>query len=271
MSWYSKAWKYGKWAVPVVAAADYAVGKTFGNDYTVQGLLDNQTNDPAAAEKQRLQDALKNGSPYSQAPQLDPALISQLRDRSEGRGPSAADQAYRQASQDSLSQQAALAHGGSAMQARQALLNQGHIQQGLTAGVTQARTAEQSQALGQYQQALAINAQLQQGSNLANQNAYLDILNKQLALDSQPKPLSPREKALHAAVTVGATYMGGPVAGAAANQLAGGGYQNNYGDGTSLARQLTRGGFGQGDYDIDPNQAQMQPYINPFRATPPKY
>jgi hypothetical protein len=59
--------------------------------------------------------------------------------------------------------------------AREAMMQQGRVGQGMAAGVAQARTQEQLGAQSALAQALGQRDQL-------NQNAYLDVLGKQLGL-----------------------------------------------------------------------------------------
>lgn len=154
-------------------------------------------------DKNRLGTLLGQQSPYTQAQQVgrDPygggwgQLVSQLQNQANGTGPSAAQQAYRTASQDSMGQLSGMAAGSASPgAAREAMLQQGRIGQGMASGLASARTQEQMAAQGMLGQALtgagnsafqrdSLNAQLQQQNGANNQNAWLNILGQQLGLN----------------------------------------------------------------------------------------
>jgi hypothetical protein len=111
----------------------------------------------------------------------------------EGRGPSLAAQQYRSAQQEGVNASASIAAGRGAAAQRLAAQNIARSNAGLAAGVTEARTREQLGHQTAYNQALqsaqkmdadreALNVQLQQQTAAANQQAYLDLLAKQLGL-----------------------------------------------------------------------------------------
>lgn len=103
-------------------------------------------------------------------------LIKQLQDRAAGVGPSLAEQQYRAASQNTTSALGSMSRGSASPgAARQALIQQGRVGQGMAAGVATARTEEQMGATQALTQALGTRDQL-------NQGAYLDILAQQLGL-----------------------------------------------------------------------------------------
>jgi len=104
------------------------------------------------------------------------ALISQLQARSSGTGPSIAGDAYQQASQDAMNNLTSLSQGSaSPSAARQAILQQGHIQQGMSQGYARARNEEAAGATGQLGQVLGARDQI-------NQNAYTNLLSQLQAL-----------------------------------------------------------------------------------------
>ncbi len=82
------------------------------------------------------------------------SLIGQLQQQASGKGPSLAENAYRQAHAQGLQDQQSMAAGGSAGQARQAGLNTARLTQGLAAGSSNARLQEQMAAQQSLQQAL---------------------------------------------------------------------------------------------------------------------
>jgi hypothetical protein len=81
-------------------------------------------------------------------------LISQLKQRASGQGPSLAADAYGKAADDSLKAQQALSASGSPGAMRQAGMNMGQIGQGLAQGYGHARNEEMMGAQGQLQAAL---------------------------------------------------------------------------------------------------------------------
>lgn len=140
--------------------------------------------------------------PYSEAAQLgaDPrageinANLARQLAMAEGRGPSLAEQQYRTAQQENVAAQASLAAGGRGAQGQRfAAQNIARSQAGLASGVAEARTREQMAAQSAYNQSIqsaqgadaeraALNAQLQQQTGQANQQAYMTLLAQQLGL-----------------------------------------------------------------------------------------
>lgn len=106
-------------------------------------------------------------------------LVSQLQAQANGTGPSMAQDAYRQASQDTGAQLGSMARGsGSASAARNALMQQGRIGQGMAQGLASARTGEM--LAGQQ----ALTGALSQRDQI-NSGAYQNILGQQLGLSEQ--------------------------------------------------------------------------------------
>jgi hypothetical protein len=106
-------------------------------------------------------------------------LVSQLQQQASGAGPSMAQQAYRQASQDTTNSLGSLARGSASPgAARAAVIQQGRVGQGMASGLASARTQEQMAA----QQALA--GTLGARDSL-NQGAYMGVLGHQLGLSGQ--------------------------------------------------------------------------------------
>lgn len=104
------------------------------------------------------------------------SLINQLQARASGLGPSIAGNAYKQASQDSMNGLKSLAQNSSSPGAvRQAMLQAGHMQQGLAQGYSAAALQEQQANQSALGQALAARDQI-------NSNAYQNILSQQLGL-----------------------------------------------------------------------------------------
>lgn len=128
-------------------------------------------------DRERLGGMLNGQSPFAGSEWG--GLISQLQNTAAGRGPSVAGDAYRQASMDNS---AALASMGQASNspaaARQAMLQQQRVGQGLAGGYAQARNQEMLGAQNALSGALGARDQL-------NQGAYLNILAQQLGLNQQ--------------------------------------------------------------------------------------
>lgn len=119
-------------------------------------------------------DQLAGRSPFASGG-WDPA-INRLEGMASGTAPSLAEMQYRSASMDTTSALSSMARGSaSPAAARQAMIQQGRVGQGMAAGVAQARTNEQMQANNALIQALGSRDQL-------NQNAYLDMLAAKLGL-----------------------------------------------------------------------------------------
>lgn len=104
------------------------------------------------------------------------SLISQLQARASGEGPSIAGNAYKQASQDSMNNLASLSqNSASPGAARQAILQQGRINQGMAQGYGSAALQEQQMNEGALAQALGARDQI-------NSQAFQGILGQQLGL-----------------------------------------------------------------------------------------
>lgn len=176
-------------ATPTIQMAPGAPGPQTGNGYSGLGpgsLWDSigrqkgQAN-PALPyfeqDRQRLGGLLTGQSPFASSNWG--GLITTLEDRAAGRGPSAAGDAYRAAAQDTTNALSSMSRGsGSAAAGRQAMIQQGRVGQGMAAGYATARNQEMLGAQSALGQALAQRDSL-------NQNAYLDVLGKQLGLSSE--------------------------------------------------------------------------------------
>lgn len=125
-------------------------------------------------DRQRLGGMMDGRSPFAGGEWG--SLISQLQATAAGTGPSVAQDAYRNAQQDSRSALGSMARGSASPgAARAAMMQQGRIGQGMASGLATARTQEMLGAQGALTSALGARDQL-------NQNAYLDVLAKQLGL-----------------------------------------------------------------------------------------
>lgn len=125
-------------------------------------------------DRSRLGGMLGDRSPFAGAEWG--GLISGLQDRAAGKGPSIAGDAYRSAAMDTTAALGSMARGsGSAAGARQALIQQGRVGQGLAKGYADARNQEMIGAQSALASALSQRDQL-------NQGAYLDLLAAQLGL-----------------------------------------------------------------------------------------
>ena len=103
-------------------------------------------------------------------------LIKQLQDQAAGNGPSVAEQAYSRAQGDTTAALASMAQGSaSPAAARQAQIQRQRVGQGMASGLAEARTGEMLAGQNALSQALAQRDTL-------NQNAYLDVLGKQLGM-----------------------------------------------------------------------------------------
>ncbi len=128
-------------------------------------------------DRARLGSMLDGRNPYAGAEWG--SLIGQLQNRAMGNGPSITMDAYRQASQDNVNALGAMSRGaGTAAAARQAMIQQNRVGQGMASGLVSARNQEMIGAQGALTQALGQRDQL-------NQNAYLKILGAQLGLSEQ--------------------------------------------------------------------------------------
>lgn len=124
-------------------------------------------------DRQRTMDMLNGRSAF--AGNEWGGLINQLTGQMTGAN-SLAQMQYRQASQDTTSQLSSLSRGSaSPAAARQAMIQQGRVGQGLASGLAQAGTQERMAASQALTQALSSRDQI-------NSNAYLDILGAQLGL-----------------------------------------------------------------------------------------
>lgn len=160
MSWLDGMGAFGHVLGGMLSPAGEAINLLGGGD-DVKGLYGQLFNRPGQEQAQQY---LGQGQPY-----LDPATMKMLQDRAMGNGPSIAGDAFRNASQQGMTQQLAMSrNAGSSGAGRMAAQNMGNINQGMANGYATARNAEMQGASGQYLQA-------QQG----NQQAWLDIL-KQL-------------------------------------------------------------------------------------------
>lgn len=148
-------------------------GQIFGGDQVNLGAL----NLPYfQQDRDRLGGMLQGRSPYAGAEWG--GLISQLQNQAAGRGPSVAQDAYAQASQNTTANLRSMANGSSSpAAARMAMMEQGRVGQGMAQGLASARTQEQLGAQSALGQALGARDQL-------NQNAYLDVLRNQLGLSN---------------------------------------------------------------------------------------
>lgn len=126
-----------------------------------------------AEDRERLGGLLNGQSPF--AGQEWGGLVRQLQGQASGAN-SLAEGQYRGAMQDTAGQLSSMARGSASPgAARQAMIQQGRLGQGMAAGVAQARTAEQMQASQALTQALGTRDQI-------NSGAYLDVLGAQLGL-----------------------------------------------------------------------------------------
>lgn len=125
-------------------------------------------------DRDRLGGMLEGRNPY--AGQEWGGLVGQLQQQASGQGPSLAMDAYRKASQDNMGALSSMANGSnSPAAARQAMIQQGRVGQGMAAGLSTARTQEQMAAQDSLARALSARDQL-------NQGAYQHLLNAQLGL-----------------------------------------------------------------------------------------
>ena len=141
------------------------------------GKLDNINSPFFIQDRDRLGAMLQGRNPFA-GQEWNP-LIQQLQQQASGQGPSMAEQQYRQASQQTMSGLQSLSRGsGSPGAAREAMLQQARVGQGMAQGVTQARTQEMLGAQGNLAQALGARDQI-------NQQSYLNVLAQQLGLNEQ--------------------------------------------------------------------------------------
>lgn len=125
-------------------------------------------------DRERIGNAMKGQSPFAGSDWG--ALVTQLQQRAAGQGPSMAENAYKQASNDTNAQLMSMARGSNSPgAARQALLQTGKIGQGMAQGLATARTQEMQGATDQLGQVMGTRDQL-------NQNAYTNLLAQQLGL-----------------------------------------------------------------------------------------
>lgn len=106
-------------------------------------------------------------------------LIQQLQQRASGQGPSIAGDAYRSAQMDTQASLGSLSRGSASPgAARQAMMQQGRVGQGMAQGYGAARNQEMIGAQSGLQSALGARDQL-------NSGAYMNILAQQLGLSEQ--------------------------------------------------------------------------------------
>ena len=150
-------------------------------------------------DRDRLGGMLDGRNPY--AGQEWGGLVSQLQQQASGKGPSLAMDAYRQASQDTSNQLASMGRGSANPGAsRRAMMEMGRVGQGMAAGLSTARTQEQMAAQQNLAQALSTRDQL-------NQNAYLDVLAKQLGLSKDQLQAQMSNNQVNAALGAQPTAM----------------------------------------------------------------
>lgn len=153
---------------------------------------------------QQLDKLMRGGSPWAQAAQVGQGAysgdmrnyITGLQNMAAGRGPSLAENQYKAAADQGMRQSAAIAasgRGNVGQAMRQSQKATGQITQGLAQGSATARLQEQMAAQQQLGGALGmadnaefqrqgLNAQLSQQSNLANQQAWLGMLQQKFGL-----------------------------------------------------------------------------------------
>jgi hypothetical protein len=121
-------------------------------------------------------------------------LVSQLQAQANGTGPSMAQQAYRQASQDTGAQLGSMARGSaSPAAARNAMMQQGRVGQGMAQGLAQARTGEMLAGQQSLAQALSQRDQI-------NSGAFQNILGAQLGLSEQQLRAQMANQQYHASI-----------------------------------------------------------------------
>lgn len=144
------------------------------NSATPPNGLDNVSLPNFQEDRDRLGGMLKGRSAFAGSEWG--SLIAQLQARASGGGPSVAGNAYKQASQDSMNNLTSMSqNSASPGAARQALLQQGHIQQGLAQGYGAQALQEQQMNQNALGQALGARDQI-------NSQAYQGILGQQLGL-----------------------------------------------------------------------------------------
>lgn len=160
-------------------------------DFLTGNYARNPQADPkvmTAADRGFLQENMAGGNPYLGANPYTGnwgSLITQLQAQAEGRGPSLAEGDYRRAAAGGRNFTLAASRGGSAAGARRAAMSLGAQNQGLAAGLAQARTGERigaSQALGSV---LGAADQAQFARDQANQGAWLEMLRGRLGLTAE--------------------------------------------------------------------------------------
>lgn len=122
------------------------------------------------------------------------ALISQLRARANGQGPSLAQEAYAKGNADTTNNLGSIAQNSTNPgQAREAMMQQGRVGQGAAAGFATARNEEQMGAMSGLTQALGGASGNQQAydqmimdAQRANQNFLLGIKGQQVSMQGQP-------------------------------------------------------------------------------------
>lgn len=153
---------------------------------------------------QQLDKLMRGGSPWTQAAQVGQGAysgdmrnyITGLQNMAAGRGPSLAENQYKAAADQGMRQSAAIAasgRGNVGQAMRQSQKATGQITQGLAQGSATARLQEQMAAQQQLGGALGmadnaefqrqgLNAQMSQQSNMANQQAWLGMLQQKFGL-----------------------------------------------------------------------------------------
>lgn len=108
------------------------------------------------------------------------ALIQQLMDQAQGKGPSLAEMQYKAANQDAIANEYAMSRGRGGGAARNAEEAAAQIGGGLAQGSAQARLMEQLQSQGLAQQALTSAGQMDFQRAAANQQMYANALQAML-------------------------------------------------------------------------------------------
>lgn len=127
-------------------------------------------------DRARLGHMLDNRSPFAGTEWGH--LIGQLQQRASGAAPSVAGNAYKQATQDAQNGLASMSqNSASPGAARQAILQAGHMQQGLAQGYSSAALQEQQANQSALGQALSTRDQI-------NSQAFQSILQQQLGLST---------------------------------------------------------------------------------------
>lgn len=170
-------------------AGEAAYNKMGGIGGAYDWLSGNKGSSEADADRALVNPYLQTQSPYinPQGSQVGNhnALISMIRGRAMGQGPSLAEDAYKQASSNTLNNLLTMSHGSTPGAARAAVNQMGNINQGMASGLAQARNQEIVGATGQLGQAInaADNSLLQR--ERANQDAWLQMMAQRFGLTRQ--------------------------------------------------------------------------------------